>query len=165
MNTRRLVHVALLVAAGLALFVFESSIPKPFPWLRLGLANVATLVALYLFGVKEALIVAGLRALLGSVIVGGLFNPAFLFSLLGGLISAVWMACVYTCCHGIFSIIGVSIWGALAHNLTQLLLAMALFIHRWELLYLMPLFLLSTVVTGFFTGCVVFLLLRSCVLT
>lgn len=159
MNTRKTVRLALLVAAGLTLFVFESSIPKPLPWLRLGLANVATLLALYLFGVKEALIVASLRALLGSVIVGGLFSPSFLFSFLGGLFSAGLMAFVYTYLDEIFSVIGVSIWGALAHNVTQLALAMAIFVHRWEMLYLMPLFLVSTVVTGFLTGFVVFLLL------
>lgn len=155
-----MIRLALLVAMGLALFVFESMIPRPLPWLRLGLANIATLMALYLFGVKEAFIVAMMRAVLGSLVVGGLFNPSFLFSFLGGFVSAGMMAFMFSFFKGTFSVVGVSIWGALAHNFAQLALAITLFVHRWELLYLLPLFLLSTVATGFFIGVLVFLLLQ-----
>lgn len=160
METKRIVHLALLVAVGLALFVFESSIPRPLPWLRLGLANVATLMALSLFGTKEAFVVAMMRPVLGSLIGGAFLNPSFLFSLLGSLVSAGIMAFVFNFFKGVFSVVGVSIWGALAHNLAQLALAISLFVHRWELFYLLPLFLLSTVVTGFSTGVLVFLLLQ-----
>ena len=159
-GTRKTVRLALLVAMGLALFLFESTIPRPVPWLRLGLANVATLMALSLFGLREAFVVAVLRAVLGSMIVGGLLNPSFVFSLLGGLVSATMMALVVRFSGGVFSVVGVSVWGALAHNLSQLALAIIVFVRRWELLSLVPLFLLSSVGTGFFTGVVVFLLLE-----
>ena len=155
-----MVQLALLVAAGLVLFVFESFVPKPLPWLRLGLANVATLVALCLFGIREAFIVASMRALLGSFVVGGLLNPAFLFSLLGGLMSAASMALIYFYFKGVFSIIGVSIWGALAHNTTQLIVATTVFVRRWELMYFLPFFLVSTVATGFLTGLLVSLFME-----
>lgn len=160
METRRTVRVALLVAVGLAIYVLEQSIPKPVPWLRFGLANSATLLALYLFGVKEAIFVAGMRAVLGSFLLGGVLNPAFLFSFFGGLISAACMAVVFSFFRKVFSVIGVSVWGALTHNLAQLAVAMLLFVHRIELLYLIPFFLLTAVVTGFLTGLLVFFLLR-----
>ena len=161
MNAGKIARLALLVAAGLVLFVFESLVPKPLPWLRLGLANGVTLLALYLFGIREALIVASMRAVLGSLILGGLLNPSFFFSFLGGLMSAVLMAVTYSYFRGLFSVIGVSIWGALAHNMTQLALALAVFVQRWELIYLMPVFLLSTVVTGFLTGLLVSLFMQK----
>ena len=160
METRKTVRIALLVAVGLAIFLLETAIPKPLPWLRFGLANTATLLALYLFGAREAVLVALLRSVIGSFLFGGVFNPAFLFSFFGGLISAGLMALIYIFFKDVFSIIGVSIWGALAHNTVQLVLALVLFVHRIELLYLFPVFLLTAVATGFLTGLLGSFLLR-----
>jgi heptaprenyl diphosphate synthase len=155
-----MVRLALLVAAGLILFVFESFIPRPLPWLRLGLANVATVLALYLYGVREAFVVAIARAVLGSLSVGGFLTPTFLFSLIGGLMSVATMAIIFRLLRRIFSVVGVSVWGAFAHNMSQLALAIALFVRRWELVHLLPLLLLATVVTGCFTGMVVSFILQ-----
>ena len=160
MDSRQIVRVAFLAAVGLALFVFETMIPRPLPWLRVGLANIATLVALYEFGVKEAFLVTITKAVLGSLIVGGLFNPSFLFSFCGGLASTCAMAIVFLYFKATFSVIGVSVWGAFLHNMTQLAVAAVLFIHRWELFFLLPYFLFSAVATGIFTGALVFFLLR-----
>jgi heptaprenyl diphosphate synthase len=152
--------VAFLVAVGLALFVFETAIPRPLPWLRLGLANSATLMALFLFGVREAFIVAVMRSVIGSLIVGGLFTPSFVFSFFGGLASVGVMAIAFSYFRRFFSVVGVSVWGAFFHNIMQLTLALTLYVQRWELLFLVPYFVFSAVVTGFFTGILVFFLLR-----
>jgi heptaprenyl diphosphate synthase len=160
LDARKMVRIALLVAMGLALFVFETAVPRPLPWLRLGLANSATLLALFLLGVKEAFVVALVRSVLGSFIVGGLFNPSFVFSFCGGLASVSVMAIVFSYFRGIFSVVGISIWGAFVHNIVQLTMAMFLFVHRWELLLLLPYFVFSTVATGFFTGILIFFLFK-----
>ncbi len=158
-STRTIVQLALLVAVGLVLFVFESFIPRPLPWLRLGLANIATLLALYLFGVREAFMVAIARAILGSLSFGGLFTPSFVFSFVGGVASTAAMAIFFRYLKNVFSVIGISLWGALVHNMVQLVLAMTLFVRRGELISLLPLFLCMTVVSGFSTGLIVYLLL------
>ena len=160
MDARKIVRLGFLVAVGLSLFVFEAAIPRPFPWLRLGLANSATLMALYLFGVREAFLVAVVRSVVGSLALGGLFSPSFVFSFFGGFAGVCVMAIVVSQFRGIFSVVGVSIWGAFAHTSVQLALAVFFFIRRWELLFLLPYFLFGAVATGFFTGLLVFFLLR-----
>ncbi|UCE17400.1 MAG: Gx transporter family protein [Gemmatimonadota bacterium] len=160
LDARKIVRIAFLVTVGLALFVLETAVPRPLPWLRVGLANSATLLALFLLGVREAFVVALVRSVLGSFIVGGLFNPSFVFSFFGGLASVSVMAIVYAYFRGIFSVVGISVWGAFVHNIVQLTMALFLFVRRWELLFLLPYFVFSTVATGFLTGILIFFLLK-----
>lgn len=154
-STTRLVRLSLLVSVGLILYVLETHIPQPLPWARIGLANVATLMALVLWGFWEALVVLLLRVFLGSLVVGTLLSPTFLFALCGGLASLVCMSLAHRCLQPVFSVVGVSVLGALAHNLTQLYLAYSLYIHRSQIFFLLPFLLLTTVLTGFFVGVVV----------
>jgi len=163
-STNKLVRLALLVSMGLILYVLEAYIPQPLPWARIGLANLATLLALALWGVREALVVAMARILLGSFLTGTLMSPVFPFALVGGLASLAIMGLAWSWMRSVFSIVGVSLLGALAHNMAQLLLAYVLYLHRAEILYLVPLLLLSSVATGFFVGAVVSLVTDRCAL-
>jgi heptaprenyl diphosphate synthase len=154
-DTTKLVRLSLLVSVGLTLYVLETHIPQPLPWARIGLANMATLMALVLWGFWEALVVALARTFLGSVVIGTLLSPVFLFALCGGLASLVCMGLAYRYLRPALSVVGVSVLGALAHNLTQLFLAHWLYVHRGQIFFLLPFLLLATVVTGFFVGAVV----------
>jgi len=154
-TTTKLVRLSLLVSVGLILYVLEAHIPQPLPWARIGLANVATLMALVLWGFWEALTVVLLRVFLGSLLVGTLLSPVFVFALCGGLASLVCMGLAHRYLQPVLSVVGVSILGALAHNLTQLCLAYSLYIQRGEIFFLLPFLLLATVFTGFFVGAVV----------
>lgn len=154
-STHKLVRLSLLVSVGMILYVLEVHIPQPLPWARVGLANVATLMALVLFGFWEALTVVLVRIFLGSLVTGTLLSPIFPFALGGGLASLVCMGLAHRYLQPAFSVVGISVLGALAHNLAQLYLAFCLYIHRGEILFLLPLLLLSTVLTGFFVGAVV----------
>ncbi|MCL4491649.1 MAG: Gx transporter family protein, partial [Nitrospirae bacterium] len=78
-------RVALLSSYALALHGFETLIPSPIPWLRLGLSNIVTLVTLYQYGMKPALMVTLIRVVLGSLFLGTFLGPAFFLSLGGGL--------------------------------------------------------------------------------
>ena len=89
---RRLVHLALLASVGLILFMFEGILPRPFPWLKIGLGNVASLLALFLYGAGGALAVTGIRVFLGSLLIGTFLSPAFLLSSGGALASWAVMA-------------------------------------------------------------------------
>lgn len=150
-NTKRLVQSAMLVALALALSYAERFIPLqmiiPLPGVKLGLANVVTLIALYLLGGKTAFAVLVIRCVLGSVFGGGI--TALLFSLTGGVLAMSVMAA----CKKLpfLSVYGVSILGAAAHNVGQILAAMALMQSVYIGMYLAYL-LLVAVFTGFATG-------------
>ncbi|RMF57106.1 MAG: Gx transporter family protein, partial [Calditrichaeota bacterium] len=151
-NLFRLSRTAILVAAALILFLFESAIPRPLPWLKPGLSNLITVVALYLYGVRVAVAVSLLRVITGSLILGTLLNPIFLFGFGGAALSVLVMALAYTFFRHWFSVLGVSILGAFTHNLVQLLLAAVLVVNREQVLYLLPLMLLSSLFSGFLVG-------------
>jgi len=144
-----LTRLSLLVGLGLILFLFESLIPRPLPWLKPGLAHVATLVALYVYGNRAASIVVVIRIMLGAIIIGTLFNPAFILSFLGGITATLFMIFTKHYLSNFFSIFGISIIGATAHNLTQLLLVELLIVQKIEIFYLIPLMILSSIFTGF----------------
>jgi heptaprenyl diphosphate synthase len=154
-TTHKIVRLALLVSIGLILHTIEANIPQPLPMARIGLANLVTLTALVLWGFPEALTVALVRIFLGSVVTGTLMSPVFPFALAGGLASLLVMGLAWRHLRPVFSEVGVSVLGALAHNLTQLYLAYALYIHRGQILFMLPLLLVSTMVSGFFIGAVV----------
>jgi heptaprenyl diphosphate synthase len=157
MNIRRLVLLALLVAQALVLSIVESWIPIPGtpPGVKLGLANIVTLIAIIFLDSRSALLVVLLRTLLASLYTGS--PMIFLFSLAGGVLSTVVMAVLYKRMSKNFSITGISIAGAVSHNLGQMAVASAVTRELAVLSYL-PVLLISGIIMGFFIGiCTVFL--------
>ena len=125
-KTKRLTLCAVLIALALALSYTERFIPLqmvvPLPGVKLGLANIVTLIALYLLGPKEAFAILVPRCILGAVFGGGI--TGLLFSLTGGVLAMAVMILAKKV--PIFSVYGVSILGAAAHNVGQILAAMVL---------------------------------------
>jgi len=144
--------MALLTAAAAILFSVESFIQTPMPWIRLGLANAATLLALTWWGFREAMTITILRVLVGSLLVGRFLDPGFFISFFGGLVSTAVMASVMRWEGKVFSLVGISILGALSHNLAQLVLVLAVYIRQSQVLGLLPILLLSGLVTGILIG-------------
>lgn len=151
-DTRKMVFFSLLIAMGLSLHVVEGMIPLPFPFpgVKLGLANVVTLVALYFYGLREGIAVALLRVVIGSLL-GGLFlSPGFFLSLSGALCSTLVMHfTLNSALH--FSIKGTSVAGAISHNVAQLLTA-AFIVQSKSIIYYLPVLLVAGTVTGLITG-------------
>ena len=114
--------VAVATVFELVLFVLDSAIPKPIPWIKIGLANIVTLALLVGAGWRAAAAVHFLRILLGAVFRGGLFTPFFLLSFSGGAVSFLVMAAVVRWAVPFVGFVGISFLGALAHNFTQLIL-------------------------------------------
>ena len=150
-GTRRVTNLALLVSIGLVLSIIESTFPPllPIPGAKLGLANIATVIALYMFGPWMALEVTVLRAVIGGLLRGSVVGLFLSFS--GGLVSALVMIFLYLLFDGTFSVIGVSVAGAVTHNVVQLLAAYLLVRHL-ALFYYMPYLILVAVPTGLFVG-------------
>ncbi len=156
--THKVVQIALLVAVASILFSVESLIQNPIPWMRLGLANIMTLLALRWWGMREAFTVVVMRILLGSFLTGKFLQPVFILSLAGGVTATVAMgeAMIYE--KRLFSLIGISIIGALSKNLTQLLIAYFIYIRQVNIFNLVPLFLFSSLFTGLIIGFLAYIL-------
>jgi heptaprenyl diphosphate synthase len=157
---QRLARTALLAGFGLVMFLFEAILPRPLPWAKPGLANIATLLALYLLGAASAWAVTLLRVLLGSFFIGSFLNPGFWLSLAGGCAAAVVMTVLKKYASTQFSVIGISLAGALAHVLAQIAVAGWLIVHRVEIVYLLPAMLWPALFAGFVVGVAAFLLLE-----
>ena len=142
---------AILVSMALVLSYIEHFIPLqmvvPLPGIKLGLANIVTLMALFFLGTGNAFTILILRCILGSVFGGGISGLAF--SMVGGIFAMTTM-CIFKNCKGI-SIYGVSVLGAAAHNIGQILVAVFLMGSVYVIGYL-PYLLMVSVFTGLATG-------------
>lgn len=152
MELREMVYLSLLATFAIVVHSLELVFPSPLPWLRLGLANIMTLVTLILFGLKAALFVTIIRILVGSFLVGSFLNPGFFLGLSGGIMSTLAMGLVISIFKGAFSPVGVSLIGAFTHNLTQIAVAYIMIVGRKEIFYLTPIILGFAILTGTFNG-------------
>lgn len=150
MQTQRLVRGALLTAVALTIFMVEAQIPAPvpIPGIKLGLANIVTLYALFVLGPWDALGILLARILLGSLFAGNMM--VLLYSLAGGLLCWA-ISCGLKKIMTLRQIWLCSIFGAIAHNLGQMAVAVAITQTPGLLVYL-PALMLSGVIAGTFTG-------------
>lgn len=159
-TTKNLALCAVLTALALGLSTLESLFPVslvvPLPGVKLGLANIVTVFALYELGAAPALVILLARCGLGSLFAGN--ASALLFSLLGGLTAMLVMIGLKRCRR--LSIYGVSIGGAAAHNIGQMAAAVITLGSTMVLGYL-PFLLAVSLFTGTLTGFVTALLLRA----
>ena len=157
MNARRLTKIALLAAMAIILHIAEGMIPvpMPIPGVKLGFANIITLTALALTGFGDALTVVVLRTVLGSLFGGTFLSISFYMSFSGSMTAALIMALLLKLAaksaDSSFSLIGISLTGALTHNLTQLLVASVL-MSTSGIFYYLPVMLLSSIPTGILIG-------------
>lgn len=157
---QRLTRTALLAGFGLVMFLFESLLPRPVPWAKPGLANIATLLALYWLGSASAWAVTILRILLGSFFLGSFFNPGFWLSLAGGVAAVAAMTLLKKLGANQFSVIGISLAGALAHVLAQITVAGFLIVRRAEIVFLLPAMLWPALFAGVVVGIAALFLLE-----
>lgn len=151
-NIKKQIVLALLVSSALVLYLVEAMLPNPFPFpgAKLGLANIVTLLTLMLFGLKEGLLVALIRVFLASLLGGTVIGPAFIISLAASLVSTLFMY-LFLRFDNIFSVISVSIIGAITHNVTQLFVVSFL-IGTFNIYYYLPFLLIVAVPVGISTG-------------
>ena len=159
MTTRQLTLCAVLAALALALSYIESFFPLtlliPLPGVKLGLANIVTVFALYTLGAPMALCILLVRCTLGALFAGN--ASALIFSLLGGFSAMLVMIALH---KNRLSIFGVSIAGAAAHNCGQVAAAMLTLGSVAPLSYL-PFLLLVSLFTGALSGFIAALLFRA----
>lgn len=147
----KIIFLSVLVSTGLGLSVLESSIPLPItiPGAKLGLSNIVVLVSLVLFGFKEGLVVSGLKSIVLMLVTGSI--SSFMYSFTGAVLSCIIMYIGLTYASKIFSLIGISILGALSHNFAQI--SVASFMMRNSRIYTyLPFLMITSLFTGYFVG-------------
>ncbi len=149
MKSKKVATYGLLVALAFILSYIESLFPLAvaIPGIKLGLANLVVITALYKMGVKEAFVLSIIRIIL----VGFTFGNAstMMFSMVGGLLS--WLLMVIFQKLKLFSMIGVSIIGGIAHNIGQIVVAIFV-VHTIDMIYYLPFLLLFGVIMGALIG-------------
>lgn len=158
---RKIVLLGILIALALALHVAERMLPLPIlpvPGVKLGLANIVTLTAIFILPLPQLTLLVIGRTILSSAFGGGL--SAFLFSLAGGLLSMLVMYLLVHYAYEQFSLPAISIIGALFHNIGQLLVA-AVIVHTPGIFLYLPLLLVSAGITGLAIGFTAQILLKA----
>ena len=150
MTTKRLTRMALLTAVALGIFIVELQIPTlaPIPGIKLGLANIITVYAMFTLGPGDTACILGARILLGSMFSGQMMSLRY--SLAGGVLCYLVMLLLrrlFTQKH----IWICSVLGAAAHNIGQI--AVAILLTRTPaLIYYLPVLMISGIIAGTFTG-------------
>lgn len=150
MDAKRLARLGVLTAVALIIFIIELQIPNPFPipGIKLGLANIVTVYAVYRFRAYEVALMVGVRITLGSVFSGNI------------------MALLYSACGSFLCLLGMiffkriidekhlwiaSVFGALLHNTGQMAAAL-LVTQTPSLLFYYPFLVVAGCLAGAFTG-------------
>ena len=160
-QSNKMMAMAIMVALGVILHRLEALLPLPSPWIKLGLANLMTLVALVFLGFKEAVIVTFLRIILGSILGGTFLGPTFFLSLVGGIAAILIMGMLYRIGKKHISLIGISIFGAYTHTLATSLCVYYFLIRESSFFTLLPFFFSLALLTGILTGSIANTLTRQ----
>lgn len=157
MKTKDVAVIGVLAAFGAILSYIEAilSFTTGIPGVKIGLANIAVVVALYMYGSKNAFMINIVRI----IVVGLLFGNAFsmVFSAAGAIISFVVMVLFKKTNR--FSILGVSTVGGVAHNIGQIMIA-ALVVDSYSVIYYMPALFIAGIITGVMIGFVSKMLIK-----
>jgi len=151
-KTQKIIFLSLLAATAIVLSYMERMIPLPFflPGMKLGLANIITLSALYYYKFKDVLVVVVVRVFVTFLIVGQ--TMSLIYSLSGGVLSLLGMYLLVKYAHRWVTPIGVSIFGAFLHNVAQLII-LALVMNSISIsINYGPYILLTSIGTGIFVG-------------
>ncbi len=155
MKTRRITIMAMCVALAMILSYVESMIPSPgIPGVKLGLANIVVVFALYKLGWKEAVGISLLRVFLVSLLFG--HAASLMYSASGAVLSLAGMILLKK--SDKLSCVAVSVLGGVLHNAGQILMAVVLMGHN--VVYYLPVLILSGTVAGIGIGLVAAILVR-----
>ena len=150
MSSRRLARYALLTALAMALSWLESLVPLAGvvpPGVKLGLTNLVVIFALYRMGLRDAAAISLVRVVLVAFTFGNSYS--FAYSLAGAALSLAVMVLLKR--SGKFSLLGVSVAGAVSHNIAQVLVAMAV-METSRLAWYLPVLLVSGIAAGVCVG-------------
>lgn len=147
-------RVAKLAALAIGLHLLESIMPSPLPGVKPGIANIVTLFVLYRFDFATAAWVSLLRVFATSLLLGNVLSPTFALSLGGAIMSLGMLGLAQYLPRQYFGPVSLSISGAFAHMIGQLMLVRLWLIPHAGLTYLVPLFMAAALLFGLINGIV-----------
>ena len=160
MKVQKIALLGVLLAATIVIAILESFIPSfTIPGIKLGFANIVILVTLYEVGILEAVFINVVRVFVVAFVRGTFMSMGFFMSLAGAFMSLGIMILLVLLIKK-FSIIGVSVIGALFHVTGQILIAMIYMGSPYVVFYL-PIIALSAVITGIIVGLVAGAIIRT----
>lgn len=154
LRTKRLALSAILAALAMILSYIEALIPMPVPvpGIKLGLANLIVIIAIYKLGFKYAFTINCVRILTAGLLFTGVFGVIYSFA--GGIFSIVVMYLLYR--TDLFSMVGISMAGGVAHNLGQIITA-CFIMSNIRLMGYFPVLLFAGMISGILIGIVAWL--------
>ena len=150
-NSSRTALLGVLAAAAIAMQVLEAPLPRPLPWLKPGLANSTTIVALLLFGLPSALLLILVRQISANLLLGSLLSPSFLIGLMGSATAGVVMSITLKAGRQRLGLVSISVLGALSNNLAQLLVVSSILEHS-AVWYQLPFMMFASIPSGILIG-------------
>ena len=148
----RVFYIAYLSSMAIILSVVEYLIPKPFPWMKIGLSNAITLYAFGVMKPKEVFYVVMARVISVSLLIGTFLSTTFILSFTGAITSYFIMLLLYLYLRRIFSLVGISIIGAMVSNFSQLMVVNTLFINSKLSYFFLPVLMGFALGGGIITG-------------
>lgn len=151
--SRRIAFCAVFTSLALVLSILENYFPIglliPVPGIKLGLANIITVFAIVTLAPLDTIIIIVIRCLIMGLITGPV---AFLFSITGALLAFIVMLILVKGLGGVFSVVGISMGGAVAHNIGQIAAAVFLMKDMGLIFSYLPFLMLIALFTGALTG-------------
>ncbi len=148
-RVRKMTIITMLLAMSIVFHMIEPVIPMPIPGVKLGLANIFGLIALFLFGTKEMLGINFMRVIIASLLRGIIFGTGFWLSLSGVALSSIMVVLFYR--YSKLSLVGLSMVAATFHNVGQILAIIMIWSSIFLIYWLPPMIWLS-IPTGILTG-------------
>ncbi len=157
-HTKRVAYAAVLATLALMFSYVETMIPLSvsMPGVKLGIANLVILIALYILDVRYAFAINAVRILVSGLLFSGVFG--MLYSMAGGIISLFVMWLLKK--TNLFSVVGVSMAGGVFHNIGQLLIASAIVSDIRMFIYL-PILMFSGLASGIVIGILCYFILQK----
>ncbi|MBF0184263.1 MAG: Gx transporter family protein [Magnetococcales bacterium] len=175
---RQVLWIAYLAAAATGTHMLETGLPGFGPWIKPGLANTFSLIALFRLGYAAAVVVTVVRILVSSLVLGTLFSPTFMMSFAGGSGALLMMAlllplmdrsqftmngevCSQALNKWLLGPVGVSLLASIAHIVMQLVVAWLLLIGHSGIFFALPWFLFGSWLTGIINGLLAYMILKN----
>lgn len=151
-DIKKMTLYANLLAIAIILNIVESLLQViPVPGAKIGLANIVTVIILFIYKPSDSIYFVIIRVIFVSILTGKLFNPIFYMSLSGGIFASVSMVILFKL--DFFGLLGISVLGSIMHTIGQIIMGIFVVGSVVVISYL-PIMLLISVPAGIVTGIV-----------
>lgn len=158
-NVKKITFLSFMLAISIILSVVDSFIPTNIPGVKLGLANVVILIVLYMFSIKDAILINILRVYIASLLRGTILTMGFLMSLSGAFLSLLVMIILKIILKN-KALVFVSVIGAIFHSVGQILVGV-LYLESLNVFYYLPILVLISIATGLVMGIIAYKIVNN----